>query len=93
MSGDRTDEVLSAIGTLADRINNLESKVDRIDLRAGTLDRIEGRLAKMETIIIAVARNTLAPAQCVALGIPEARQVGVAASIPEPLPRAAKPGE
>jgi hypothetical protein len=91
VSADRTDEILSAISTLADRINGLEAKVDRIDARAGTLDRIEGRLSKMESVVYAIARHTLAPAQCVALGILDARTTGSAsADIPPALPRAAK---
>ena len=90
MAEDRTDEVLSAISTLADRINALEAKVDRIDARAGTLDLIQGQLAKIESVMYAVARHTLAPSQCVALGIPDARHTGTAADMPPPVARAAK---
>ncbi|HKP99860.1 MAG TPA: hypothetical protein VJ735_05970 [Actinomycetes bacterium] len=101
MSDDRTTEILAAIGALSDRIGGLETKVDRVDQRVagvdqrlGTLetkvDRVDSRLERVERCISAIARNTLSPAECVALGIQDARHTGSVADIAPPIPVAAK---
>ena len=56
---DRTDEILSAITLLSERI-------DRVDAKLGKLD---GKLDRIELIVSEMAKKFLAPAECRALGI------------------------
>lgn len=82
---DRTNEILSAISAIVDRIGALERTVEQ---RLGT---VEQRFDRHERILNAIARNLLAPAEVVALGIVDARGTGGLSSLPAIHPVAAKP--
>lgn len=94
MRPEGTDEILSALSLLAERIGGLEetvsSRFERIEQR---MSRIEERMSRSELILRELARKLLAPAECRALGItpngsPEGRSYP-----PEAAPIAAKPRE
>jgi hypothetical protein len=76
---DRTDEILSAISMLSQRIENVEGKLDKLSVKA---DRIELLTTEM-------AKKLLAPAEQRALGIP-VTALGGGTPATDPLPRAAK---
>jgi len=73
-------EILSAISMLSERIEKVESKIDRL---ASKGDRVE-------LILSEVAKKLLAPAECRALGISDPRTGGGSIPPAEPLARAAK---
>lgn len=87
---DRTDEVLSAIATLSERLQAVERSV-------GTFDRkLDQSVGSIERKLNAIARKLLAPAEVIALGISEPRTGGGGGGWggeDSGMARAAKPSE
>lgn len=95
----KVDQVLSAISSLAERINrgetrlvSIEQKLVVVEARLGAVEGrigvLENKFERFDQKINSIARNLLAPTECIALGIADARGMGEPPAAP--LPRAAK---